>query len=492
MAIEGKEIVTVGNTSEPSNSLAMTSNTSYQSVRNLALIDNGTYEFMENSYFGTGGYRSGRYLVPHTAESEMSFERRQDLAYYKNYVQPIIRAMIDPVFNHEIKRNLKDTSDILKTFVENADGAGSSLQEVLDSALTYSIMHGVSFIVVDNYPDEAQPRRKVDAVVNRILPMANVRRINEVDSYQCDRNGALEWIVFYDESYKTTEGKEVKVFSGWYKGNYRRIEESVVDGKKTRATVKDVPLGINVLPVITILNAKKKNAKDLKVDPPLFDLARINHAIFNKDSLITTQERAQGFAMFYVQEEKPGNLIIGRANYLSLPMTTTMPPGVIAPPAEILTTLIASSDGLREDLFRIANQKGVDFVTKQAKSGDALEWEFQAQEATLKHTAMIAQNVEYKIVEIINLYTNSKDEYLVEYPEKFSPDNETADIEVIDKVLLMGMPTKATTVLKKRAFKIATRREEEDDVSEALDDFETMPIDEPDSKNNVNNMGFNP
>ena len=111
------------------------------------------YKFVREAYEGTGGFRNGKYLFPHVREKNF-IDRRKE-SHYNNRVSGIVDSRVDPVFSSNPSRTIVDgdktSIEISRLFVDNCDNAGSNLSEVIHNALLYTRMHGVSFIVMDNF-----------------------------------------------------------------------------------------------------------------------------------------------------------------------------------------------------------------------------------------------------------------------------------------------------------------------------------------------------
>lgn len=474
MAIgETKTIQTDLQTSSPQ----MTQDGDYTSLSAISV-----YEFMTHAFDGVGGFRNGHYLVPHTAELKMNYDRRRDLAFYKNYVYPIIRATIDPVFNAEIKRivnvaGVPVVEGYFSTgFIDDVMDNGNSLQDFVDMVLTNTTLHGVSFVVMDNTQEAGIEQNKTVAMKNRLFPYVFNRTISDVDDCKTDKRGHLEWIRFYDGVKEQKENEKLTQLRQYIYYDAVNIKKQVETINGDIVDVDTIAHGLGIIPVIvSYYDIKSSATKDImSIDPPFYDIARINHSIYNKDSLITAQERSQGFAMPYLQEDIPGSVVYGRHTYLSLPMATTIPPGYAAPPPAILAQLVANNETLREDLFRIAGQKGIDFRSKAVKSGNALEWEFIAQEVTLKKMAKRAQALEYAIMDMFRVWTKEVYEYQVEYPEQYRPDSEENEIADCDKLLMMSMPSRVASYIRKQAFIVKAKKWDEDEVNDLLPDFDLV------------------
>jgi hypothetical protein len=119
--------------------------------------------FLDDAYSGQGGFLNGKYLVPHVRESD--YNRRRQLAYYRNFLRPIVRAKVDPVFNEPIPRLIdgdKDTEHPFNSFIEDSDYNGTTLQSFMIKAALDSVLKGVSFIVMDSPADQPQTMKEAE------------------------------------------------------------------------------------------------------------------------------------------------------------------------------------------------------------------------------------------------------------------------------------------------------------------------------------------
>jgi len=463
--------------------------TTRDNVNYTPILQKNIYEFMDDAYYGEGGFFDGRYLVPHTRE--IFYEDRRQNVFYKNYLFSIINAMLDPVFGEEIKREVRVLDKVVEDgmfihgFIKNADNSGHKLHKFMDEATTAARLHGVTFVIVDNFRE--QPPDKKTAIAQRNFPYVHIKRASVLNDFKTDDFGNLIWIEF-NEDPVDVEGIEGFLF---FKNKIVRKEKRIsrwdnekwqlfgINTKGERFLIDSFEHGLDVIPVIPVFSTVRRNVREIEVQPPFYDLARINTAMFNKDSEIRDQERAQGFAVFYMQSDKPGDTSIGTHNIVWLPMGTTIPPDFASPDPAILAGLIDSNEKLRDDLFRIAGQKGVIAIEKK-ESGIAKQWDFIAHETSLKKTSMIASTLEHKIIEIFKLYTpNEPFEYIVEYPDSFAPENDAQELEDFDKLLLMELPAKATLLIKRMAFETKVEKKKDDPkVMEAIEEFEKIGEDQ--------------
>jgi hypothetical protein len=438
------------------------------------------YQFMDDTYNGTGGYRDGSYLIPFSRES--SYLNRKQLAHFKNYLKPILRAMIEPCFTQEAPRSVKTetgvdiTDSLFNEFIEDCDAAGQSLQEFTKMAVSLARRHGVSFVVLDNYPSTAQPKTVSEAISSRVFPYAYCKRAFEVESYETDQFGNLMEIVFTDAPAKiVNENGTVETQKRWRKWT---ATESIVltQDKNTKKflTLDSAFHGLGVVPVIMCFSEAREDKTKVLVDPPLYDIAKLNYVIFNQSAEIRDQERAQAFSIFFCQGVPPTDLVISNNTYINLPDTATISPGYASPDFNIIKGLVENQDQIRKDLFVIAEQNGVVGV-ESAKSGVAMAFDFWAQESTLKQTSSMATTLEQDIASMFMRYTNETFVYTVSYPTDFAPMGLDNEIQRFERVLkIPGINSKLASEIQKKLARLVLRDEDVLVVNQVIESIENV------------------
>lgn len=443
----------------------------YVSVNSLNI-----YDFMDDAYLGSRGFRDGKYLVPHSRE--MFYKNRMDLAFYKNFVRPIIRAMVDPVFVNLAPRTVTPDNVLFTDFIDNCDNAGTHLQDFSHDVIETCRLHGCDFVVVDDFPMSEQPDTAEEAKIKRIFPYVYERTAQQVYEYKVDGFGNLESITFKEEPIKKKvagKEKEVDQYRKWTKNQVITLEMD--SAGKSLVPINTIDHNLEKIPVISIYSGRRRDKSALLVDPPLYDLAKLNLTIFNKDSEIREVERNQGFSVLYIQGRPTGNVTTGTSNVLFISPDATIPPGFAAPNPQIQDKLMQNNDKIKEDLFRIAEQSGVTGV-RSAKSGIAVQWDFYAHESVLKRTSWLAGTLEEKIAYIFALYTKETFEYVISYPQNFQPNDKLAEVNVYDKYLGFDLPSKAKKLAKKKITRVLFSDESEEEVADALKEIDEEEEDE--------------
>ena len=429
------------------------------------------YEFLTNTYFGTGGYMDGTYLVPNSRE--LFYKKRKELSAYRNFMKPVVDSLLTPVFNKPATRIITDANGnklentMFETFLKDCDNNSSDIQSVVEQATMYARLHGVSFIVMDSFGYDVQPETINEAISSRIMPYIYIRKASDVEAYSHDTFGRIGSILFKELSV-IVEGKPEERFMEWTE-LYSRAHRRNKDGKIVPIG-EPVIHGLGTIPVIAAYSVAKKNTSDVLVDPPMYDLAKLNCQLYNKDSAIVDLERAQAFSVFYLQSDNGGNITLGAHNVVFLPMESTMAPGFATPPEGTLRGLVDNAETLKNSIFQIAQQNGV-YGIQEAKSGLAMSYDFYAQEYQLHKTAQIAKYIEDNIARLFKLYTNEEFEYIVKYPDEYRPGNTNGIIATYKEVLGMGIPEEFKKAIYEKLAYLLFEKEENDRINDIIVDI---------------------
>lgn len=443
------------------------------------------YTFLDDAYYGSGGFRDGTYLIPHTRE--MFYKDRRQLASYKNYIRPIVRALIEPVFTETAPRVVTDSEGeerdnlLVNTFIEDVDNDKTHIQDFSEDVITKARRHGVTFVVVDNFPEEEQPPTTAAAIEGRIMPYVISKTGNEVETYKVDEFGRLTEIMFAEPSVVVSGQKErrARQWTAEYSVMMKMLQTGGgavrTTGVSTNKWVEAGPRvyhNLGEIPVISVYAIKRKKKSEILVDPPLYDVARLNAVIFNKDSEIRDNERAQAFSNLFVQSDQSGNFTVGPHNVILVPMDATIAPGFASPNPGILAGLVENNEKNRADLFRMAEQMGVYAVeTSKAESGVALAWKFFGQEAQLKKTARLATDLEHSIMTLFKLYTQEEFEYVVDYPFDYQPGDRLREVTIYKEIVNLNPPDKMRKKIFEKIARIMFVDEEAEVLQEIIEDI---------------------
>lgn len=417
----------------PEASLTPTSGPSYNHS-SVNINDINDYTFMTHTYQGTGGYKDGSYLIPFHREAW--YENRKKFSVYRNFLRPIIDALVIPVFSNPITREYD--SPLFDEFVNDANNKGDSLTAISMEACKYARLHGVCFVVMDNFSNV--PESLQEQIDTRALPYVYIQTADTVYAYSTNEFGGLTTITFKgeeiigDEKYTTlVTWTNEDYIKEWYDGNKFIKSESYNHA-------------LGVLPVTAVFS---ENISEILPQPPFYSIARLNYGLFNKDSELRDQERAQAFSILYYQMNGQDNSItIGPHNAIALPVDSdlTITPGYASPDSSVIKALIDSAKDYIQSIHDAAEQRGV-MVT--ATSGIEQAYKFRSTAQQLKNTARIARDLEVSLADLFMRYTTNTFDITISYTQEYSPYYEQLSVDDAIKLLQIEYPQKVKSELKK-------------------------------------------
>lgn len=377
---------------------------------NIVTIDN-KYLYMENAYYGNGGFKDGSYLFCYDRES--FYEQRKTMSFYRNFVRPIINSTVDPVFAQPINRS--SDNKLYNSFMNNIDGI-SNIDEFTKDVAIYSRMYGNVFVVMDNFPETEIPLLEQEAIDQRKYPFCYVNKPYQVHDYKKDRLNQLIYITFKNNI--IIDNKKLQEYVTWDR-DMCIIE--IKDGDKHISTTS-TPHYLGVVPVIQVNSVNKL---DVLPTPEFYDIARVNLAVYNKDSEIRDNERSQAFGILYLQGDFSNNMSVGPKNALVLPPSTqntsiNITPGYASPDNAILTVLLESNKDLIDTMMRMVESNDIAGI-REASSGIAEAYRFMSKNTQLKKTAMLCKEFENKLMSLFGKYVKNNITGTAEYVMNYTP-----------------------------------------------------------------------
>lgn len=385
------------------------------------------YRLLKDAYSGGGGFADGSYLVAHKREDEAKYRQRRLLAYYSNFMRPVVDALTNPIFSKPVVRDFSGAGEkLLSAFRDDVDGRGTPINTFMKRAARIARLYGAAFIVEDNYAAEQMPEDEESASKGRIFPYLYLVRPEQVTDYACDRSGALESIsykiatAYVKDSLADAEKEETWT---WMRTGWRREDK---DGK-----VREGKHALGEVPVVVLLSAAADEG-DLLPTPPLLPIAKTNQTIYNLCSELREILRNQAFSVLRYpvsrdisQEILEKGLQLGTDNALPYPAEAGSGPDFIAPPSEPAVLLQNEIARLVEDIYRQANLTSV--VGVQIKqSGVAKQWDFEQTNQALADMAESCEAAETKLFQLFGKWTNIE---IAELKIKYARDFGIVDVE---------------------------------------------------------------
>lgn len=446
------------------------------------------YTLLHDAYFGDGMFYDGSALMRHARESNANYRRRKRLAYYLNYVAPIVDCSVAPVFKDEIRREYRPTKK-LTMFFDNVDRIGTTLQNFIRRQATNAKLYGVVYIVVDNAA--ALGITDKENLDTRALPFLKAVLPKDVEAWHFDETGRLK-----DFTYKSTVYDNDKWHTRKYEWTMTTWRVIDADGK----VLREGKHNLNKVPIVQWFGRDTDPTRVLPV-PEFLAIAQTNLHIYHLCSLLTQICDNQTFNILIMQSaDKMQDMTIGVNNLLTYPIDAKNPPGFIAPDSGPAKILMEQIDRLVGEMYRMSGINSVIGV-ESAKSGVARQWEFERTNQRLVDFALQCEKAEKDIISLYERWAGETVDYNCEYPRDFKISDvtesltqaqqaidlqlqsETFNVEVAKKLLASYMPN-----LEPDVYDVII-----EELEAANDDIQKAKAFEPDDEGNIDeddNSGY--
>jgi hypothetical protein len=458
-----------------------------ESITNIELVNH--YRLVYDAFTGSGGVRSGAYLVKHARESD--FTDRVGYSFYLNFFKPIVEALVLPCFQKPPERiNISKTKEY-DVFEQNCDGKGNSLNIFMRNTALVAKRDGVVFVVMDNF--STVPSNQGEALANRILPYVYIKKASDCVYYKSDKFGNLLEIAFLEPAgEKTKNGEEKFNIRLWTNESWTLYSGFNAQKEEFEGLIETDTIKTGKMPIVPIYTTDADSSEVLPV-PPLYDIARINIAIYNIWSEAREIMRKITFPILALPSKGAlagTDIELGAGNILGFPWDSPREPKFLQPETAIIQIYIDTANNLREEAYRQAKINGVTGVLES--SGKAKEWDFQATKTELSNLSNTLQDAELKLVDIFAKWIQKQVNVSISYALDFGVSDLKGDIDRAEVLLGLGLPVEVSKEIKKDLISGLFNRKTPEERAEMLDYIEKQTETEIRSKdNNTDNESDN-
>lgn len=439
------------------------------------------YILVKDAYKGTGGFRTGEYLKEHSREKD--FNERKGFSYYLNYFKPILDALVNPVFKRPPERD-SGKSNKYQEFEKDCDRNGTSLNKFMRRGAKKGKRDGVAFVVMDNVKE--QPPNQKEAMEKRAFPYVYIKEAAKVKHYEVDKFGKLLSIAFEEKADNIEKDKDGKIqYRQWTPGKWEVFKKYDKEHGFTES-IESGTVPNNLLSVIPLFFAEQDEDEYLP-HPPLYDIARLNAAIYNVCSELREVQRRQGFSILAIPRtgggQSPGkSKAIGTKSGLSYPAEAKVGPHFIQPDVSIQEGYMKERDKLTEEIYKQAKLAGVTGVLKE--SGIAKQWDFEATDVELSEVARICEDGEKNVAGSFMTWIAESFEFEIAYAEAFGVFDIDADIRRAEEFIALGLTPEVVRKAKKMVVTNYFKSLEPKERDELADTIDKMSVDELEQKFN--------
>ena len=389
------------------------------------------WNFFIRSYMGGSAYKNGNYLLKHPFESTVNYDRRKESAYYYNYCSPIVDIFTSHLFKKGAKRNFGTLGEdeLFHYFIYDSDLRGSSFSQFMRDASRYASVYGSVSFIIDKPGKEVIT--KAEAIEADIRPYVTMLTPENILDWSFERG---------------VDGRErltmVKIYEG--SGRYRVWTDDdwhlwQVVGNNADSDSDGVLLidsGEHLLgqvPLVTLYN--KSTGINFKGISDLEDIADINRNIYylcSDAKEIIENTAFPMLAMPYSKLTGDDEVEAGPKNIIQFdPEHDGAKPYWLEAPHSSLSEI---REWVRQDIneiHRIAKMGGArgTETSKQARSGIALELEYQQLHAILSEKADNIEQAEREILKLWAMWEGKIFDGFIDYPDDFSVRDLASDLD---------------------------------------------------------------
>lgn len=386
---------------------------------------------------------SATYLVQYPRESNEKFNRRNEIATYRNFLLSACSRFTGFLFGKSANRST--TSPLFEATIDDIDMRGNAANVFWQEFALQAKARGTMLLLVDM--PESIPDNRADQVAERALPYFAMIKPETVQDYALDDDGKFEWVALHDEF----DGKDAwKVWdkTGW------RLQEPKRNGK----VFDEGEHGIAECPVLIFTESGSF---------PYFgefaQIADLSKAWFNRTSERDEQLRGQTFNVFTYQlgedethESVSGNISIGVNNAL---LYRGERPGFIAPEASCLENYEKSIDALEEAIKEIGYHIE---LTAQAEAAAALNLRMRNLSSALSMFAQRLSDFEKRCWWVASRWLTVNDVPEVEWPSSYDIADIGGELAILQQMQASGFAQDTLIEQQKRIIQLQFHNIEQD------------------------------
>ncbi len=409
------------------------------------------WRFYISAYFGGKMYRDGNYLLQHPFESSTNYRRRKQTSYYYNYCGPVVDIFVSHLFRKEAARDFGSLSSdpLFDAFWWDADLEGNTFRHFMREAQRLASIYGRVSVIVDKPQALASNRAEAEALgIRPYISLVTPENLVDWSYVRLPSSGRFVLdsvkIKEAEDQYRiwTREGWELWQLAG--KGGDVRLVESGWHG-------------LGEVPLVNLYN--KQSGIKMAGISDIQDIADINKNIYYLCSDAREIIENTAFPMLAMPYSRGGEeeREIGPHNIIQFdPAEPNSKPYWLEAPHSSLSEI---REWVRQDIseiYRIAKLGGVKSAedSMSARSGAALEMEFQQLYSTLSEKADNIEQAEARILDLWARWEGKSFDGLIEYPDDFSVRDIDRDLK--NAIEAQSARISSATFKKELQKKIAT------------------------------------
>jgi hypothetical protein len=424
------------------------------------------WEFLLRSYLGGEDYRNGQYLTKYKLESEDDFKERLAQTPLDNQCKNVVHIYSSFIWRDSPTREFAgiEKDPALEPFLNDADHDGRSFNSIMREATIWSSIYGHCWLLLDKPSIEASTR--AEELAADIRPYLTLITPENVFDWRYERvpSGA------YRLSYlKVREMGDKRRFRIW---TPEAIELWEAESEKDPRLIERMDNPLNAIPAVCVY-AQRSSVRGVGVSD-IVDVADIQRAIYNELSEIEQLIRISNHPSLAKTDSTEASAGAGSVIQMPDDLDPGLKPFLLQPNSSNLDGIRASIEDKIKAVDRVTHLGAVRATEKQAKSGVALQTEFQMLNSKLSEKADLLELAEEQLWTLWCAWQGRDWDGVVDYADSFDLRDYHADLEFLQMARASGL--QSGTFLRAIDRQIAALVVDDDELPQAYDEIAQQRI----------------
>lgn len=404
----------------------------------MPTLDPSRFNFIAEALNGTGGFSpsvgdnatnpvlSGTtHLIRYPRESTEKFARRNQVAWYRNFLHPACLRFAGYLAKKPPLRDLNNP--LLDALRDDCDWRGNSLDVFLWSFVIEAKARGSMLVLVDM--PKVMPTTLADQVAQRAIPYLSAIPPERVTTYEMNDQGLLS-LVALNDTYQNQSVLRVYTETEWWIQKPGTLGESAL-------RLEGAVHGLGICPVLAFTESG-----DFPHVGSYLQIADLSRRYFNAASERDEILRAQTFSLltYQVPPEQVGfeaGTVAEAIGTHNMVVHQGDAPEFIAPPDGPATIYGDVLNQLEEAIRRVSMT--VEQPT-QSESGVALTIRFQEINASLTHFARRMEDMERRIWDVVCRWLGMTDNTNIAWAKTYELADLETELSILDGLQRAGFP----------------------------------------------------
>lgn len=329
---------------------------------------------------------------------------------------------------------------LVNSFVEDADLDGTSLNAFIQQCNTYAMVYGSVWVGMDK-PANQNVTTLAQELAGGIRPYTTMITPENVTNWRYERQPTGRYELTQLQV-KEAESEDFTIFRLWTKETVQRYRvEKTQSGTANATLLEEIDNPIGSIPFVQ-LKANPSATRGIGMSD-IADVAKVQQAIFSLLSEAEQNIRISSHPSLVVTPEV--DVAAGAGAVITVESTTApeLKPYLLQPSGASIDSIIKMISKHQEMIMKMTHLEAVSATKTVAKSGVALQVEFNMLNNRLGEKATQLESFEKKLWDLFQIWTGVSfdDGFYVEYKKKFDLRDDNADLLNYKTVLEMGVPS---------------------------------------------------